>query len=127
MQVTKDLEEIREEVKVSGNLYAQPDRVSITEGIARIITFLQGGIAEYTAWSRERPKVRAWFPAPGQPAHDHRAGRWLSQLVEDRDSPRSRLLPSDEAWEPRGNMPVDYDYGLEKSKLVMRAYVYGSR
>lgn len=126
MQVTKDLEEIREEVRVSGNLYAKDDRLSIVKGIAQIITFLQEGIAQYTSWCQEGTMSRSWwrFNRPRPP--DHRSGAWLVQLVEERDSPRSRLHFSNERWEPRGNMPNDYDNGLEMSKLVMRAYVYGS-
>jgi hypothetical protein len=63
MEVVKDLDEIREEVRASGNLYAGGDRLRMMEGVAR---------------------------------------------------------------ESRGNMPPDYDCGLEMRKLVMRAYVYGS-
>jgi hypothetical protein len=127
MQVTKDLEEIREEVRVSGELYAEEDRLSISEGVAQIIIFLQEGIAQYTSWCREGTRSRIWWPSAKTQPRDHRSGTWLVQLVEERESCRSRLLPSDQAWEPRGNMPNDYDVGLEKSKLVMRAYVYGSK
>jgi hypothetical protein len=118
MQVAKDLEEIREEVRVSNTLYAEGHRRSIMEGIALIVIFLQEGIAEYTSW--------CWAENPPRPL-DHGAGNWLEQLVEERESPRSWLQPSDEAWEPSGNMPTDYDKGLEKSKRVMREYVYGSK
>lgn len=56
---------------------------------------------------------------------------WLKKLVEelqeDHHSEESKLHPSNKDWEPQGNMPRAYDWGLERSKLVMRAYVYGSR
>jgi hypothetical protein len=70
MHVTKDLEEIREEVRVSGGLYPKDDQLSIIEGIARIIVLLQEGIAEYTIWCREGTRLRsrwrsAWPQARG--------------------------------------------------------------
>jgi hypothetical protein len=119
LQVIKDLEEIREEVKVSGNLY-RGHRLLIMEGIAKIIAFLQEGIAEYHTWS---PTAEDDSKAPDD--------GWLTVLVEQLDprhhSEKSKLPTSHEDWEPKGNMPPDYDAGLFMSKLVMRAYVYGSR
>jgi hypothetical protein len=108
------------------DLYAEDDQQSIVEGIARIIDFLQEGIAEYTSWCREGTRSHSrWRSARLEPRNP-RSDKWLVQLIEERESSRSKLPPSDEMWEPRGNMPCDYDDGLEMSKLVMRAYVYGS-
>jgi hypothetical protein len=119
LHVIKDLEEIREEVKVSGKLY-RAHRARIMHGIAQIIVFLQEGITQYNKWSEtavEGPK------APDQ--------GWLKKLVEqlqkEHHSEESKLHSSEEKWQPQGNMPHAYDSGLERSKLVMRAYVYGSR
>lgn len=53
LSVVKDLEEIREEVKVSGRLYADRHRRLIMKGIALIITYLQKGVAEYVTWCRQ--------------------------------------------------------------------------
>jgi hypothetical protein len=119
LQVIKDLEEIREEVKVSGRLYGA-DRTQIMHGIALIIVFLQKGVFQFDEWSGT---ARKWANAPEK--------GWLKELVEqlheEHFSEESKLIPSDERWEPKGNMPSAYDAGLAKSKLVMRAYVYGSR
>jgi len=118
-QVIKDLEEIREEVKVSGTLY-RSHRTRIMHGIAQIIVFLQEGISQYNKWSETAVKGST---APNE--------GWLKRLVEqlqeEHRSEESKLPPSNEDWEPQGNMPRAYDSGLERSKLVMRAYVYGSR
>jgi hypothetical protein len=119
LQVIKDLEEIREEVKVSGKLY-RAHRPRIMHGIAQIIVFLQKGVDEYHTWSRSAAGV----------SHAPERG-WLAELVDQLDekhySEKSKLSTSDEDWQPQGNMPPAYDLGLERSKLVMRAYVYGSR
>lgn len=117
LKVVKDLEEIREEVRVSGRLYGPDHRPEIMHGIALIIVFLQHGVAEYMAWCRE--------PAHRGP-HDLPRSGWLVDLIEIRSSAESRLDPAREDWEPEGNMPEGYDKGLFKSKLVMRAYVYGA-
>jgi hypothetical protein len=117
LQVIKDLEEVREEVRVSGKLY-RADRTRIMHGIAEIIVFLQRGVSQYNEWSKTA--------AEGSKAPDQ---GWLKELVEaleeERNSERSKLDPSEKGWEPQGNMPPGYDSGLEKSKLVMRNYVYG--
>ncbi len=117
LQVIKDFEEIREEVKVSGKLY-RADRTLIMHGIAQIIVFLQEGITQYRAWCQTAGR---WSTAPNK--------GWLKDLIEElaeqNDSENSKLDPSKEKWESQGNMPRDYHFGLEKSKLVMRDYVYG--
>jgi hypothetical protein len=113
-QVIKDLGEIREEVKASGKLY-RADRTRIMHGIAEIIVFLQRGVAQYNDWS-ETADDESKAPDQG----------WLKELVKERISEASKRCPSKENWEPEGNLPPDYDLGLEKSKLVMRAHVYGS-
>ena len=119
LQVIKDFEEVREEVKVSGRLYGA-DRTRIVQGIAQIIDFLQQGVSQYNKWE-ETARKRSKAPDQG----------WLKKLVEqlqeERHSKESKLDPSDKRWEPQGKMPRAYDSGLESSKLVMRAYVYGSR
>jgi hypothetical protein len=114
LQVIKDLGEVREEVRVSGKLY-RAHRTLIMHGIAEIIVFLQRGISQYNEWSKTTGD-RSKTPDQG----------WLKELVEERISERSKLDPSNEDWEPEDNMPPGYDLGLEKSKLVMRSYVYGS-
>jgi hypothetical protein len=114
LQVIKDLGEVREEVKVSGKLY-RAHRTQIMHGIAEIIKFLQRGISQYNEWSKTA-NDRSSAPDQG----------WLRELVEERISEESTLDPSMERWQPGDNMPPDYDIGLEKSKLVMRGYVYGS-
>lgn len=115
LQVVKDLEEIREEVKVSGRLYSPAHRPEIMHGIALIIVFLQQGVSQYVAW------------CGGQAQREHhvlpRSG-WLIDLIETRSSAAAGLDPAREDWEPEGQMPEGYDKGLFKSKLVMRAYVY---
>jgi hypothetical protein len=116
MRVTRELEEIREEVKVSGRLYDQEDRISIMEGIARIILFLEEGSTEYLAWCNR---------AAGGTGNKHRTNRWVAELIEVRGSREPELDPSDESWAPPDSMPTKYDEGLSKSKLRMRAYVYG--
>ena len=115
LQVIKDLEEVREEVRVSGKLY-RAHRTRIMHGIAEIIVYLQRGISQYNEWSKTAVE--------GSKAPDK---GWLKELVEKRNSKKSELDPSKEDWEPQGNMPRAYDRGLEKSKFVMRGYVYGSR
>lgn len=118
LSVVKDLEEVREEVKVSGHLYADGDRRSIMEGIALIIEYLQVGISEYVTWCEQ---------AGGQ-SHETRPqaeDAWVSVLV-DQDTGRPKRDPGDEDWEPAGQMPKAYDAGLDLSKRVMRACVYGT-
>jgi hypothetical protein len=115
LEVLKDLEELREEVKVSGKLYRSHQRM-IMQGIAEIIDYLQKGITQYNAWS-DGDDDKSKAPDDG----------WLGGLVNAPEAPGKVRDPSDESWQPEGNMPSDYDVGLEKSKLVMRAYVYGSR
>jgi hypothetical protein len=114
LQVIKDLGEVREEVRVSGKLY-RDHRTKIMHGIAEIIKFLQEGISQYNEWSKSA--------GDGAKAPDQ---GWLKELVEERKSEESKLPTSEEDWEPEDNMPRRYDLGLEKSKLVMRGYVYGS-
>ena len=119
LQVVKDMGEIREEVRVSGRLYDDIDRPLIMKGIALILIYLQQGVNEYVGWSvpadGQRPKVR--------PASED---AWVVNLVADHDSDRPKREPEDEGWEPKGQMPAAYDKGLEQSKLIMRAYVYGT-
>jgi hypothetical protein len=117
LPVIKDMEEIREEVRVSGRLYEEEDRRSIIEGIALIIEYLQAGFAQYVVWSNPEgdggPTLRP-------------AGGWIVELVEgDHGVGRPAYRPEHEDWEPIERMPPEYDDGLERSKLIMRAYVYG--
>lgn len=119
LPVIKDFEEVREEVRVSGNLYGA-HRLRIMHGIAQIIVFLQWGVFQYKQWSKTATK-ESKAPNDG----------WLKELVDQLDkkhySEKSRLRTSDKDWQPAGNMPTAYDSGLDRSKLVMRAHVYGSR
>jgi hypothetical protein len=116
MAVARDLEEVREEVKVSGHLYKRPDRYSIMEGIALIIKFLEQGSIEYVEW-RNRSSG---------PTTEPRGNPWLADLITVRKSPGSELDPSNEDWAPNDMMPENYENGLTKSKLKMRVYVYGT-
>jgi hypothetical protein len=119
LQVVKDMGEIREEVRVSGRLYDDIDRRSIMKGIALIIIYLQQGNAEYVGRS---------VPAGGRmpEARPDHEGAWVVKLVADHDSAEPAREPGDPDWEPEGHMPAAYDEGLEQSKLIMRAYVYGA-
>lgn len=119
LQVVKDMGEIREEVRVSGRLYDDIDRPLIMKGIALILIYLQHGVEEYVGWS---------VPADGQRPKARPASKdaWVVKLVADHDSDRPKREPEDEDWEPKGHMPAAYDKGLEQSKLIMRAYVYGT-
>lgn len=119
LQVVKDMGEIREEVRVSGRLYDDVDRRLIIKGIALIIIYLQEGIDQYVKWSTpadgRRPEARPDYE-----------DAWVVKLVADHDSRRRTRQPEAEDWEPKGQMPAAYDKGLEQSKLIMRAYVYGA-
>jgi hypothetical protein len=115
MAVTRDLEEVREEVKVSAHLYKKTDRSSIMEGIALIIIFLEKLCDEYITWCH-----RASEHSEDKPQD----GRWVADFIKARKPPRSELKPSNEDWSPPDMMPDDYEKGLSKSKLTMRRYVY---
>ena len=119
LQVVKDMGEIREEVRVSGRLYDDVDRRLIIKGIALIIIYLQEGIDQYVNWSTpadgRRPEARPDYE-----------DAWVVKLVADHDSRLRTRQPEAEDWEPKGQMPAAYDKGLEQSKLIMRAYVYGA-
>jgi hypothetical protein len=119
LQVVKDMGEIREEVRVSGHLYDDIDRRLIMKGIALIMIYLQQGIDQYVDWS-----IPADGPIPK--VRPDREDAWVVELVADHDSGRPVRQPEDEDWEPKGRMPAAYDKGLEQSKLIMRAYVYGA-
>ena len=58
-QTVKDMEEIREEVNVSGRLYDKPDRRMIMKGIDELGIYLHVGVTEYLDWCRtgEPPKT----------------------------------------------------------------------
>jgi hypothetical protein len=116
--VVQDLGEVREEVRVSGKLYDDIDRDWIRRGIAIMIDYLQKGLAEYTAWSTGSAEGRSTRPDGKR--------SWIGELVADYDGCHPQLEPEDPSWEPRGRTPFRYDDGLEQSKLVMRAYVYGA-
>jgi len=119
-EVVKDLEEIREEVKVSGRLYDDVDRRMIMKGIARLIVYLNDGVSQYVAWCEnvEPPKTPETRPE-GE-------GSWVVVLVADHDVDPSIRDPGDVDWESPGRMPPKYEEGLEQSKLMMRLYVYGA-
>jgi hypothetical protein len=117
MAVTRDLEEIREEVKVSGHLYRKRDRRSIMGGIALIIIFLGTGSNEYIEWCK-RPSWRK-----GEP----RDNKWVAALIKSHKPQVPVPDPFNENWAPPGRMPQDYECGLTKSKGRMREYAYGTR
>jgi hypothetical protein len=116
-QVIKDMQEIREEVRVSGRLYDHGDRRLIVKGIAQLIIYLQKGVSQYVTWCT---------PADGQTPETRpdKEGSWIVVLVADHDAGRTTDDPGNKDWEPKGHMPADYNEGLEQSKLIMRAYVY---
>jgi hypothetical protein len=118
-EVVKDMEEIRQEVKVSGRLYDYDDRRMIMEGIARLIIYLNKGVSEYVKWcnTTEPPKTPETRP--------DREESWVVVLVADHDGGR-RLDPGDIDWESPGGMPPEYEDGLEQSKGMMRHVVYGA-
>ena len=116
MAVARDLEEIREEVRVSGRLYKK-DRRSIMWGIALILIFLERLSNEYICWSNL---------ASGQKGKP-RDNTWVADLVADRKSRDPARYPSDQDWAPTDMMPDDYERGLTKSKGTMREYAYGTR
>ena len=116
MAVTRDLEELRMEVKVSGRLYRH-DRNSIMEGISKIIIFLERISIEYIDWCKSPNGLK------GKP----RGSKWVADLIKPRKSPCPARDPSNEDWELTDVMPDDYDKALSKSKGMMRAYAYGTR
>ena len=116
--VVQDLGEIREEVRVSGKLYDDIDREWIRRGIAIMIDYLQQGLAEYSAWCAS--------PTDGRPGRPEGQGLWVADLTDDYDACHPQFEAEDPDWEPSGRTPFRYDDGLEQSKLIMRAYVYGA-
>lgn len=117
MLVARDLEEIREDVKVTEGLYAGKDRRSIMKGIAKIIEFLEAGNREYVGWRNSEGS---------QSERDYRRLEWVADLIKPRGRPSgSSEDPYDENWAPPDRMPDDYEKGLDLSKANMRAYVYG--
>jgi len=131
LQVVKDMGEIREEVKVSGGrLYDYTDRTWIIRGIGEILIYLQEGVTEYSDWSaaggrRRRTRGRDRAGMPASRPNDENA--WVVELVDDYDVvPRRWVGPGDDEWPAPGGMPPEYEVGLEQSKLIMRAYVYGA-
>jgi hypothetical protein len=102
MLVARDLEEIREDVKVTKGLYKGDDRGSIMTGIAQIIEFLEVGSREYVDWNKRENSL---------PEANHRQGRWLCDLIETR-APNAPKDPSDEDWEPPDAMPEKDECGL---------------
>jgi len=121
-EVVKDMEEIREEVKVSGRLYDDVDRRMIMKGIALLSMYLNEGVREYVEWctTAETSKTRP----NGEES-------WVVVLAADHDgdppTPEPGAQdPGAEDWESPGRMPPKYEDGLEQSKLIMRHYVYGA-
>jgi hypothetical protein len=118
-EVVKDMEEIRQEVKVSGRLYDDDDRRMIMKGIALLIIYLNKGVSQYVEWcnTTEPPKTPETRPAKKE--------SWVVVLVADHDGGR-RLDPGNKDWESPGGMPPEYEDGLDQSKGIMRHYVYGA-
>lgn len=122
-EVVKDMEEIREEVKVSVRLYDDVDRRMIMRGIALLSIYLNEGVCEYVEWCKtaETSETRP----DGEES-------WVDVLAADHDGdpptpdPGAKDDPGAEDWESSGRMPPKYEDGLEQSKLVMRHYVYGA-
>jgi hypothetical protein len=119
-KVVKDMEEIGEEVRVSGRLYDDVDRRMIMKGIELLSIYLNKGVSEYVEWcnTAEPPKTPETRP-DGEES-------WVVVLVADHDGGRTILDPGDEDWESPGGMPSKYEDGLEQSKGMMRHVVYGA-
>lgn len=119
-EVVKEMEEIREEVKVSDRLYDDDDRRTIMKGIALLILYLNDGVSQYVAWceTANAPKTSETRPDA--------EGSWVGALVADQEADPPIRDPGDEDWDPPGRMPSKYEQGLEQSKLIMRRYVYGA-
>jgi hypothetical protein len=106
-EVVKDIEEIREEVKVSGRLYDDVDRRMIMKGIALLIIYLNKGVSEYVKWcnTTEPPKTPETRP--------DRKEDWVVVLVADHDGdqpipdPGNKDDLGNKHWEPRGRMPPE--------------------
>jgi hypothetical protein len=120
-EVVKDMEEIREEVKVSGRLYDDVDRRMIMKGIALLIIYLNKGVSEYVKWCNTPPSPRRHLKT-----RPDRKGDWVVVLVADHDGGRTILAPGNKDWESPGGMPSKYEDGLDQSKGMMRHYVYGA-
>jgi hypothetical protein len=121
-KVVKDMEEIGEEVRVSGRLYDDDDRRMIMKGIEQLIIYLNKGVSQYVAWcnTAEPPNTPGTRP--------DRNGSWVVVLVahHDGDEPIPDLGNKDKDWVSPGGMPPEYEDGLEQSKGMMRHIVYGA-
>ena len=83
-----------------------------------MIDYLQQLLAEYTAWCAGSGDDRLRRPGG--------KGSRVASLVADYDAGHRQREPEDPEWEPGGRTPFRYDDGLEQSKLIMRAHVYGT-
>ena len=138
-QAVKEMEEIREEVSVSG-LYEEEDLVMIVGGIDLLSQYLNRGVAEYVKWCHT---VRPTKTPTRRPKGTH---TWVARLVAEHDDAdllerygyvdkradvhRASRVPAELASDdhvplPTG-MPPQYENGLEQSKLMMRLYAYGA-
>jgi 2C-methyl-D-erythritol 2,4-cyclodiphosphate synthase len=133
-RAVKDMEEIREEVKVSSRLYDSIDRRMIMTGIDLLGIYLHEGVDEYVEWrtsgdSPNMPKKRPEKRPDGQKS-------WVSDLVDEHgevnlaagaagnEGNEPEPLAGDDHYAPPGGMPPRYEDGLEFSKLIMRLYIY---
>jgi hypothetical protein len=129
-KAVKDMEEIREEVNVSSRLYDDADRRMIMTGIDLLGIYLSRGVSEHLEWWKtvEPPNT-----PEKRPDGDH---SWVVGLVAEHDQPVLRgdnaetdgdpptPEPGDDDYAPPGGMPPEYEDGLERSKLIMRLYIY---
>lgn len=130
-EAVKDMEEIREEVNVSSRLYDGADRRMIMKGIDLLGIYLRRGVSEHLEWCHtvEPPNTPKKRPDGNE--------SWVVDLVAEHDEAvlggdkagtdgdlRIPAEPGDDDYVPPGGMPAEYEAGLERSKLVMRLYVY---
>lgn len=130
-EAIKDMEEIREEVSISSRLYDGVDRRMIMKGIDLLGIYLRLGVSEHLEWCNtveppntpeKRPDGKESWVVALVAEHDHAA---LGGDKPGTDgNPRIPAEPGDNDYAPPGGMPAEYEAGLERSKLVMRLYVY---
>jgi len=112
----RDLEEVREDVKTSTDIYEADDKSAIIHGINQLVEYLDSGLRQFEAGQLTQPVEHA------ESAHRD----WLTNFVEDQQESGRVSDPTSDCYEPPGRMQPIYEHGLGMSKGTMRRYVYGS-
>ena len=130
-KAVRDMEEIREEVNVSSRLYDDADRRMIMKGIDLLGIYLSRGVSEHLEWWKtveppntpnKRPDGEESWVVGLVAEHDEAVlGRDSAATGGDQPIPAG---PGADDYVPPGGMPSEYEDGLERSKLIMRLYVY---